>query len=183
MPQVDARLGLAADTLEQLLSDGETDAFDFAFIGALWHAALGVLEAAPACLILCVSDPTTITHHAIALLDEALLTPGWTRPQQCCNNAFWLCPIDADKRATDGYYEQLLRLVRPGGVIAVDNVLFRGRVADPEVCIAQCQCLCPEQGIVKRELPLQRHGKAEAPTSCAMFMGTDCRGACRERAC
>ena len=40
---------------------------------------------------------------------------------------------DADKRATDMYYEQLLRLVRPGGVIAVDNVLFRGRVADPEV--------------------------------------------------
>ena len=40
---------------------------------------------------------------------------------------------DADKRATGGYFEQVLQLVRPGGVIAVDNVLFRGRVADPEV--------------------------------------------------
>ena len=30
------------------------------------------------------------------------------------------------------YYEQLLRLVRPGGVIAVDNVLWYGRVAHPE---------------------------------------------------
>lgn len=31
-----------------------------------------------------------------------------------------------------GYYEQLLQLVRPGGVIAIDNVLWYGRVADPE---------------------------------------------------
>lgn len=30
-----------------------------------------------------------------------------------------------------GYYEQLLQLVRPGGVIAVDNVLWYGKVADP----------------------------------------------------
>ena len=29
-----------------------------------------------------------------------------------------------------GYYEQLLQLVRPGGVIAVDNVLWYGKVAD-----------------------------------------------------
>lgn len=27
----------------------------------------------------------------------------------------------------------MLRLVRPGGVIVVDNVLFRGRVADSQV--------------------------------------------------
>lgn len=49
---------------------------------------------------------------------------------------------DADKRATDRYYEMLLRLVRPGGVIAVDNVLFRGRVADPEVCADSATCMC-----------------------------------------
>lgn len=30
------------------------------------------------------------------------------------------------------YYEQLLQLVRPGGVIVVDNTLWYGRVADPE---------------------------------------------------
>lgn len=40
---------------------------------------------------------------------------------------------DADKRAYDGYYELLLQLVRPGGLIAADNVLFYGKVADPEV--------------------------------------------------
>jgi caffeoyl-CoA O-methyltransferase len=29
------------------------------------------------------------------------------------------------------YYERLLRLVRPGGIIAVDNTLWSGAVADP----------------------------------------------------
>jgi predicted O-methyltransferase YrrM len=38
--------------------------------------------------------------------------------------------IDADKASYDGYYERCLRLVRPGGLIAVDNTLWRGRVAE-----------------------------------------------------
>jgi caffeoyl-CoA O-methyltransferase len=37
--------------------------------------------------------------------------------------------IDADKAYYDGYYERCLRLVRPGGLIAIDNVLWSGRVA------------------------------------------------------
>lgn len=41
--------------------------------------------------------------------------------------------IDADKRHLEEYYEKCLRLVRPGGVIAVDNTLWSGKVADPEV--------------------------------------------------
>ena len=40
--------------------------------------------------------------------------------------------IDADKRNYDNYYERSLTLLRPGGIIAVDNVLWFGRVADPE---------------------------------------------------
>jgi caffeoyl-CoA O-methyltransferase len=40
--------------------------------------------------------------------------------------------IDADKENYDGYYERALRLVRPGGLIAIDNVLWGGAVADPE---------------------------------------------------
>jgi caffeoyl-CoA O-methyltransferase len=40
--------------------------------------------------------------------------------------------IDADKENYDNYYERALRLVRPGGLIAIDNVLWSGRVADPE---------------------------------------------------
>jgi predicted O-methyltransferase YrrM len=38
--------------------------------------------------------------------------------------------IDADKKAYDAYYERCLRLVRPGGLVAVDNVLWGGRVVD-----------------------------------------------------
>ena len=39
--------------------------------------------------------------------------------------------IDADKENYDGYYERCLALLRPGGVIAFDNVLWGGSVADP----------------------------------------------------
>jgi predicted O-methyltransferase YrrM len=38
--------------------------------------------------------------------------------------------IDADKPEYDAYYEACLRLVRPGGLIALDNMLQHGRVAD-----------------------------------------------------
>ncbi|MBW4555276.1 MAG: class I SAM-dependent methyltransferase [Trichormus sp. ATA11-4-KO1] len=41
--------------------------------------------------------------------------------------------IDADKSSYDSYYERSLQLVRPGGLIVIDNVLWSGRVADPEV--------------------------------------------------
>ncbi len=41
--------------------------------------------------------------------------------------------IDADKTNYDTYYEQSLQLLRPGGVIALDNIFRGGRVADPEV--------------------------------------------------
>ena len=41
--------------------------------------------------------------------------------------------IDADKSNYESYYEQALQLVRPGGLIAIDNVLWSGRVADPQV--------------------------------------------------
>ena len=39
--------------------------------------------------------------------------------------------LDADKENYVAYYERLLELVRPGGVIAIDNTLWSGRVADP----------------------------------------------------
>ncbi len=38
--------------------------------------------------------------------------------------------IDADKPGYDGYYERCLALLRPGGVIAVDNALWGGSVAN-----------------------------------------------------
>lgn len=41
--------------------------------------------------------------------------------------------IDADKSNYDVYYERALELVRPGGVIALDNMLWSGAVADPAI--------------------------------------------------
>lgn len=44
---------------------------------------------------------------------------------------FDLAFIDADKENYLNYYERSLRLVRRGGLITIDNVLWSGRVADP----------------------------------------------------
>ena len=41
--------------------------------------------------------------------------------------------IDADKTGYDTYYERALTLLRPGGLIALDNMLYSGEVADPAV--------------------------------------------------
>lgn len=62
---------------------------------------------------------------AIATLDQ-LLAEGQA-------NTFDFAFIDADKSSYAHYYERSLQLVRPGGLIAIDNVLWSGRVADPQV--------------------------------------------------
>jgi predicted O-methyltransferase YrrM len=41
--------------------------------------------------------------------------------------------IDADKGSYDLYYELCLKLIRPGGVVALDNMLWHGAVADRRV--------------------------------------------------
>jgi predicted O-methyltransferase YrrM len=41
--------------------------------------------------------------------------------------------IDADKANYDAYYEACLKLLRRGGAIALDNTLWSGKVADPDV--------------------------------------------------
>jgi predicted O-methyltransferase YrrM len=46
---------------------------------------------------------------------------------------FDLAFIDADKSNYDGYYERVLRLLRQGGLVMVDNVLWGGAVADPAI--------------------------------------------------
>ena len=40
--------------------------------------------------------------------------------------------IDADKSGYDTYYEQCLALVRPGGLILLDNTFYMGRIAEPQ---------------------------------------------------
>jgi predicted O-methyltransferase YrrM len=46
--------------------------------------------------------------------------------------AFDFVFIDADKHNYDAYYERTLKLVRTGGLIALDNMLWSGLVADPD---------------------------------------------------
>ncbi len=55
---------------------------------------------------------------------DALLAEG-------AEASFDMAYVDADKKSYDDYYERALRLVRPGGLIALDNVLWHGAVADP----------------------------------------------------
>ena len=49
--------------------------------------------------------------------------------------------IDADKPGYDEYYERLLKLIRANGVIAIDNVLWHGDVANPESDDSNTQAL------------------------------------------
>ena len=57
--------------------------------------------------------------------------------------------IDADKPSYDAYYERLLQLIRPGGLILIDNVLWSGKVADPSASDADVDAL--------RELNVKLH--------------------------
>lgn len=68
--KIDLRLRPAIETLDQLIADGESGSYDFAF-------------------------------------------------------------MDADRSNYDHYWERVVTLMRPRGIIAVDNVLRAGRVADP----------------------------------------------------
>ncbi len=87
---------------------------------------------------------TLCTHNPLcthALYIHALCTHA-LYIHALCTHA--LCPLlcthtDADKRGYAGYLEQLLQLVRIGGVIAFDNVLWYGKVAAPEVCVCVCR--------------------------------------------
>jgi predicted O-methyltransferase YrrM len=48
------------------------------------------------------------------------------------DDAYDLAFIDADKTGYDTYYEGCLRVVRPGGLILIDNVLQAGRVVEQD---------------------------------------------------
>jgi caffeoyl-CoA O-methyltransferase len=61
--------------------------------------------------------------EAVASMEALLDSPG--------PGSFDMAYIDCNKKDYDAYYEHALMLVRPGGVIGFDNVLWGGSVADP----------------------------------------------------
>lgn len=72
-----------------------------------------------------VADKIDLRIGPAAQTLEALIAEG-------AATTFDFAFIDADKVNYDAYYESCLRLVRGGGLIAIDNVLWNGAVADPE---------------------------------------------------
>lgn len=60
---------------------------------------------------------------AIKTLDELIAKKG---------PLFDFAFIDADKTSHVEYYERCLQLIRPGGIVAVDNSLWSGTVVDPQ---------------------------------------------------
>lgn len=65
---------------------------------------------------------------------DALIAEG-------ASGSFDFAFIDADKTNYDAYYERVLRLLRPGGLVAIDNVLWGGSVADPSAQDADTEAL------------------------------------------
>ena len=65
---------------------------------------------------------------------DALLATGQA-------NTFDFAFIDADKSNYDRYYERSLQLIRQGGLIAIDNVLWSGQVADSAVQDTRTQAI------------------------------------------
>ena len=74
--------------------------------------------------------------HIAPALDTLAMLEQKVRVSQ-----FDLAFIDADKTGYDAYYEGTLRLVRAGGLIVLDNMLRRGRVADPNETDADTRAL------------------------------------------
>jgi len=73
-------------------------------------------------------------------LAPALKTLADLRSEQG-TGAFDFAFIDADKSSYDAYYEACLDLVRAGGLILLDNMLWSGSVADPGVHDADTDAL------------------------------------------
>ena len=72
-----------------------------------------------------------VEHRIQLLLQDALITCEELL-QSNKSNYFDIAFIDADKRNLLKYYEYCLKLIRPHGIILVDNVLFHGKVLDTQ---------------------------------------------------
>ena len=104
------------------------------------YSALSMAEALPedGALVTCDNDPVAIAF-AQKYFSES---PHGKKIKQMegpalesikkLTGTFDMAFIDADKINYSNYYEAILPMIRPGGLIAVDNVLWSGRVLDPQ---------------------------------------------------
>lgn len=72
-----------------------------------------------------IQDRIKLELQAASITLQSLLDDGQAE-------SFDFVFIDADKQNYSLYFEQSLKLLRPGGLMAVDNTLWGGLVADPE---------------------------------------------------
>lgn len=104
------------------------------------YSALSMAEALPegGTLVTCEEDPV-----AIAFAQKYFSkSPHGEKIKQMegpalesikkLTGTFDMAFIDADKINYSNYYEAILPMIRPGGLIAVDNVLWSGRVLNPQ---------------------------------------------------
>lgn len=74
-----------------------------------------------------------VTHKVVLRLAPATETLAKLLESPENEGAFDFAFIDADKPNYDSYYESCLRLLRVGGLLLIDNVLWAGKVADPTI--------------------------------------------------
>ncbi|WP_312718887.1 O-methyltransferase [Mobilicoccus sp.] len=104
-------------------------------------SALWLLEGMPSDGVLTTIDIEAEQHRAARqAFSAAGLAPQRTRVitghaldvlPRLADGAYDMVLVDGEKREYPDYVEQALRIVRVGGVVAVDNMLWHDRVADP----------------------------------------------------
>ena len=104
------------------------------------YSAISMAEALPedGYLITCEVDPVAI-KFAKRFFNESLHGKKITLKEgpaldtlKQLSGSFDMAFIDADKENYLNYYEAILPIIRPGGLIVVDNVLWSGRVLNPK---------------------------------------------------
>ncbi|MDC0946705.1 class I SAM-dependent methyltransferase [Nitrospinaceae bacterium] len=104
------------------------------------YSALSMAEALPEAgeLVTCEEDPVAI-GFARKYFDLSANGKKITQMEgpaleslESIKGPFDMAFIDADKENYGNYYEAILPMIRSGGLIAVDNVLWSGRVLDPQ---------------------------------------------------
>lgn len=114
------------------------------------YSTLAIAEALPAdgvVVTLDVSEPWTSVGRpfwdAAGVADkiDLRLGPAAATLDALAGQEFDFAFIDADKPNYDLYYERALALLRPGGLLCVDNVLWNGAVIDDQCADAETEAL------------------------------------------